>query len=56
MEEIIGNNIEKTFVEKGSNYNVDNKLFTESLLDFGVPDIFIEPKTYNYNLIKKYLS
>jgi len=56
MEEIIGNNIDKTFIDKGSNYDVDNKFFNESLIDFGAPDAFIKPENYNYNLIKKYLS
>ena len=56
MEEIIGKDINKTFISKGLNYSVDNKFFTESLFDFGAPDSFIKPENYNYNLIKKYLS
>lgn len=56
MENIIGNKVKKEFIKKGSNYNVDNEFFIDSLIKSGASESFIKPEKYYYNLIKKYLS
>jgi len=56
MEGILDNKVKKEYKEKGSSYNVDSRFFIDYLSMSGVSGRFNNPSSYNYELLKKYLS